>query len=141
EAGGWPADGFAHSRLGARAGRAHQRLREANAAQVALRAAALVGELAGHLRPAVARLSHEGVVGDEGLVEGELVELVRAGHVDDRAYGQSLRVLQVHDELAQARMARLLALAGAHEGDGVVVLVGEGRPDLATGDEPAAVHL
>src|SRR5690606_9704412 len=116
-------------------------IRKANAAQVAFGPAALIGEFAGYLAPAIAGRAHDRLVGDEGFVDGQLVELVGAGHVDDRPDGESLGVLEVDDELREAGMAGFFALAGAHQGDRIVIAMRESGPDLAARDEPAAIDL
>src|SRR5262245_62598427 len=55
----------------------------------ALGPAAFVGKLAGGLLPRQVELAQRVVLGDERVVEHDLVELAAAGHVADRAHGDA----------------------------------------------------
>ena len=99
---GHAADRLGDMRLRIGAGAAHQLDAAAGSELMkALGPAALEGELAGHLPPAVALLADQPVVRHEHAVEHDLVEVVLAGEVDDRP-DRDARRLEVEDQLAEA---------------------------------------
>jgi hypothetical protein len=82
--------------------------------QEALRATALVGNLRGDLLPPGARCPEQHVVGDEDVVQDDLVEVVLAVEQPDRVHGQAGARRQVDDELARLSPAcRSLVSTGA----------------------------
>ena len=112
---------------------------EGEARQVALRAAPLERQLGRDLLPAVALAADAQVLGDQGVLEHDLVEVVGAAEVDDRADRDPGR-REVHEELREP----LVLLVGddlrAEERDQVLRAVRVARPDLGAVDPVAAVH-
>ena len=107
--------------------------------QEALRPAALVGQLGGHLRPAVARIAEQAVVRHERVLEEDLVEVVATRQVDDRPHRDPVRVLQIDDDLAHAGMPLVGLRLRADQRDAVLRHVRVGGPDLRPVEPPAAV--
>ena len=77
-----PAEAFGAAQIGIGAERAHQFGEHVEGLQEAFRPAALIGELAGRLLPGAVDLAEHVIVGNEGVVEHDLVEVVLAGHLD-----------------------------------------------------------
>ena len=77
-----PAEPFGAAQIGLGAERADQLDQHVEGLEEALRPAALVGELAGRLLPGAVDLAEHVIVGHEGVVEHDLVEVVLAGHLD-----------------------------------------------------------
>src|SRR5206468_11876970 len=69
--------------------------------ELARRGAALVGERGVGDRPALVLAADEMVARDDHLLEEDLVELLAAGHLAERAHGDARR-LEVADEVADA---------------------------------------
>src|SRR5262249_30872165 len=105
----------------------------------ALRAAALVGELARRLLPGAVDLAQQVVLRDEGVGEHHLVEVLVAAHLADRVDADA-RGLHVDQELRQAVAAVVRGRRrSAEEAQHVVGLMRVARPDLgAVQDEAAA---
>ena len=81
------------------------------------------------------------IVRNEGVVEHDLVEIVLAGHLDDRIDGDARR-LHVDEELREAVAAVLLGRRrSAEQAEHVVGDVRVAGPDLRAVDLPAAVDL
>ena len=80
-------------------------------------------------------------VGEERVVENDLVEVVRPGQVDDRP-GRDARRLHVDEELGQPMPPVFLGRRrGAQQRDHVIGLMRVAGPDLAPADQPSAVGL
>ena len=118
---------------------AHQFAQDVEVLHEALGPGAFEGELAGDLQPAVALVADQAALGDEGVVEGDLVPVVAAGEVDDRPDGDARR-LEVDQELAQPLVAVAVLARGAHQRDAVVVAMRARGPDLGAVDAEAARH-
>ena len=78
------------------------------ARQVALRTAAFERQFGADLVPAIPLGADQAVVGYKHVVEGDLVEVMLADLVDDRADGHPRR-LHVHQQLRHAGVALLAA--------------------------------
>ena len=96
---------------------------ELGAAEVALGAAALEGQLGRHLGPAAALRADQAIVRHGHIVEGDLVEVMLAELVEDGPHCQP-GGLHVHQKLRHAGVAVLAALTCAHQRDHVVGAVG-----------------
>jgi len=79
---------------------ADQLEQQREAREVALRPAALEGELGRHLLPTRAVLADAHVLGHEDVLEDDHVEVMRARQVDDRAHRDALE-LRLHQELRE----------------------------------------
>ena len=119
--------------------RADQLEQQREARQVALRPAALEGELGRHLLPARALLADPHVLGHERVLEDDLVEVVRAGQVDDRAH-RDARELRVDQELREPLVLLGRVVMRAEGRDHVVGQVRVARPHLGAVDPVAAGH-
>src|SRR5690606_30077282 len=106
-----------------------------------LRSAALEGEFADYLLPAVADIADDHRVRNEGVLEQHLVEVGFAGDIADRPYRDAF-ALEVDEDLAEAVMpAGFVARGGADERDHVVAKMRAAGPDLPPVDLPPAVDL
>jgi hypothetical protein len=110
--------------------------------EVAFRPGALEGELRRGLLPAVADLAHHQPVGDEDVIEGDLVEPFLPRQVEDGADGQAGGA-EIDQELAQPLLLQLRVRhrRGAQQRDHEVAPMRVGGPDLAAVDPPPARHL
>ena len=136
-----PAEPFGAAQIGLGAERADQLDQHVEGFEKPLRPAALVGKLAGGLLPRAVDLAQHMIVGHECVVEHDLVEIVLAGHLDDRIDRDAGR-LHVDQELGEAVAAVLLGRRrGAEQADHVVGDMRVAGPDLGAGETPAAVHF
>ena len=135
-----PPDRFRLLGAGRGADQIDERAHQPVGAEPALRPAALVGQFARHLVPAIADLAHHHRVGHEDAIERDLVEIMLVGEVHDRPHGDPRRG-EIDQELADAGVAVLAARAGAHEQDHHVAAMRVAGPDLGALDLPAAFHL
>ena len=116
---------------------ADQLEQQREAREVALRAAALEGELGRHLLPARALLADPHVLGHEDVLEDDHVEVMRAGQVDDRAH-RDAGELRVHQELRESLVLLRRIVVRPERRDQVVGEMGIARPDLGAVDLVAA---
>ena len=118
---------------------ANQLEQQREARQVPLRPAALEGELGRHLLPARAFLADPHVLGHEGVLEDDLVEVMRAREIDDRAH-RDARQRRVDQELREPLVLLRRVVARAEQRDHVVGEVRVARPHLGAVDAIAAGH-
>src|SRR5690606_12514676 len=103
--------------------------------------AALVSQFTRHLFPAGADLTEHQFVGDEHVLEKHLVEMVIAGHRQNRTDGHTRRVEQ-HDELAQTVVpVRRIERRRPSESEERVGVLRPGSPQFGSGNSPPAVDL
>src|ERR1700730_8192489 len=126
---GQPSDRLGDTRLGIWTGAAHQLEQQLKRAGKAVEAAALEGEFARHLPPAVACAADEAVRRHEYPIEHDLIEIVVAGEIDDRP-DRDPWCGEVEDQLAQAAMAVGFCRRSAHESDREMRFVRIARPYL-----------
>ena len=132
---------FGRAQVGIGAEDAHETDQRVEGFEEALGPAALVGQFAGGLLPGAVDLAQHMIVGNEGIGEDDLVEVVLAADLVDRVDGDAGR-LHVDEELREAVAAVLLRRRrGAEQADHVVGLVRVAGPDLGAVDEKAAVGL
>src|SRR5206468_6808663 len=103
--------------------------------ELARRGAALVRERRVGDRPALVLPPDEMLARDEHLLEEDLVELLAAGHLAERAHGDARR-LQVADEVADPSRPRRRGIR-ARQQDAPARELRVARPDLLAGDDPA----
>ena len=77
--------------------------------------------------PPIAFLPDQAVSGKLDVVEDDLVELMRAQHVDDRIDRHPVLV-KVDEKLAEAAMAVLAGIAGTTQCDHVMIEMGVAGP-------------
>ena len=115
--------------------RRHQFLGQHQGRQEAFGAGAFIGQLAHHLRPAIALAAHQRIGGHEDIVEMHFVEMMFAHQIDDRAQVQA-RAVHRHQQLTEALMP--LALTRTAQQQHGVRLVGIGGPQFGPIHPPAA---
>ena len=120
--------------------RATEPIEQLEGREKALRSATLESKLAHHLLPAVAALADELIVRQEDVFENDLVEMMRAGHIDDWAYRYA-RCCQVEQKLTRAIMPRLTSAIGAAEEDHIVRAMRVRGPQFRAIDAKSAILL
>ena len=85
-----------------------------------------------------AEVADEVGVGDEHVVEEDLVEVIGAGHLPQRSHVDA-RVVHVEREAGQPGVARLRGI-GPRDEKREVTAAGTGGPHLLAGDRPPAVN-
>src|SRR5262249_46657481 len=94
------------------------------------RSTAFIGELAGCLFPRPVNFSHHVVVGNKGVVEHYLVEIMLPGHLIDRI-DRDTRCVHVHQKLRETMAAIILGWWRCpKESEHVVGNVRVASPDL-----------
>ena len=113
----------------------------ANVERMRLGSAALERELGCRGPPAVASLAEHVAVGNEDVVEDDLIEVMGSADQQDRADRHALPV-QMDEKLRQPVVAvAALERCGAGKGKERVCLVGSARPHLAAVEPPATLDL
>src|SRR5690349_2815999 len=105
--------------------------------ELARRRAALVGERRVRDRPALRLGADEVLAWYEHVLEEHLVELLAAGHLAQRTYGDA-RGLHVADEVADALRLRRRRVRSCEQ-DAPARELGVARPHLLPVDDPPAV--
>ena len=136
-----PPKSFCAAQIGIGAERAHHFGQHEISFEEPLGPAALIGKLAGRLFPGAIDLSKRVVVGDESIIEHDLVEIVLADHVNDRI-DRDARRFHVDQKLCQPVAAVFIGRRrGAEQAEHIVGDMGVAGPDLGAVDLPAAVDL
>jgi len=99
---------------------------------------ALECELSRDHRPAFPFSADHHVVGDEDVLEEDLIEFMPAGQIMDRSDSYS-GGRHVDNELREAAVPIFPGLAGSHERDQVMGMMCVRRPNLAAVDGPSAI--
>jgi hypothetical protein len=104
----------------------------------AFRTATLESQLGGDLLPALAFGTDQRIRIELNVVEEHLVEMLATGQVSDGT-DDDPRQAEVDDELRHTLMARRLLLAGTHQGDHEMRVLGVCGPHLLSVEQPTTV--